>query len=74
MEPIFDLAMDLSQAYAFLLPFQTPHMPAISVRQSRGKSSGKILHMSDIERPIEERKIMNTFPVKFFQKSPSLAT
>ena len=37
VDPIFDLATDLSQADAFLLPFQTPYMLAISVRQSRGK-------------------------------------
>ena len=37
MDPNFDLATYLSQADAFLLPIQTPHMPAISVRQSKGK-------------------------------------
>ena len=37
MDPIFDLATDLSQADAFILPIQTPHMPAISERQSEGK-------------------------------------
>ena len=37
MDPIFDLATDLSQADTVLLPIKTPHMPAILVEQSKGK-------------------------------------
>ena len=37
MDPIFDVATDLSQADAFLLPIQTPQILAILVRQSKGK-------------------------------------
>ena len=39
VDPIFDLAIDLSQANAFLLPIKTPYMPAILVGQSKGKPS-----------------------------------
>ena len=39
VDPIFDLATDLSQANAFLLPIKTPYMPAILVGQSKGKPS-----------------------------------
>ena len=37
VDPIFDLATDLSQEDTFLLPIKTPYMPAILVGQSKGK-------------------------------------
>ena len=44
MDPIFDLATDLSQADAFLLPIKTPYMPAILVGQSKGKPGWEGTH------------------------------
>ena len=66
MDPIFDLATDLSQVDAFLLPI--PHIPATSVRQSKRQALVRKIHKNGNEKPMKESETMKFFFMKIFEK------